>query len=240
MLNLSSNASTGRQSVNPDALLPGGMDSASFANLMSIANSKKKVISKDECNKSSQTIETCFVPCETCDRVQQNLREVGKEFVSIFQNQDLPSLLDRHMNYVKDLDWMTHNDITRWTTEQNKDLVKLNKHLKHLKSTIDPLTENLAKEQEKTQKLQEKVSTLGKQLALERETQSIQLSQFDGKVDQARAEKQREIDIIKKEKNQLTVVKSELESQLQTLRKDLNKAQTKVKEYGKCSMNILE
>ena len=53
-------------------------------------------ISRDECVKSTQTIETAFVPCEACDVVQRNLRDVGDAVVGICASQDLPSSLSKH------------------------------------------------------------------------------------------------------------------------------------------------
>ena len=154
---LANSGSSASTPFNPDALLPGGLDSTSFASLMSMAK-KKKDISTDEYNKASQTIKTAFVPCEGCDRVQKNLRELGRELIIVCRSQGLPSSLEHHMDEVAQLDWLTHHDVSRWVSEQNKDLARIKKHLEYLMSTIQPLKENLAREQDRNQVLQVCVS----------------------------------------------------------------------------------
>ena len=86
-------------------------------------------ISRDECIKATQTIETAFVPCESCDCVQKNLRRVGASIVQACQQQGLPSNLAKFKREMEHVDWMTANDVTRWSVEQTTDVNRLNKLL---------------------------------------------------------------------------------------------------------------
>ena len=57
-------------------------------------------ISRDEYTKSTQTVETAFIPCESCHGVQSSLRDVGKLVSSVCESQGLPSTLAKHMEQV--------------------------------------------------------------------------------------------------------------------------------------------
>ena len=61
---------------------------------------KSLLISRDEYTKSTQTIETAFIPCESCHGVQKSLRDVGKFVASICESQGLTSTLAKHMEQV--------------------------------------------------------------------------------------------------------------------------------------------
>ena len=64
-------------------------------------NTKKTItISRDEYSKSTQTLETAFVPCESCEGVQKCLREVGRLISSISDSQGITSTLAAHMEQV--------------------------------------------------------------------------------------------------------------------------------------------
>ena len=57
-------------------------------------------ISRDEYTKSSQTLETAFIPCESCHGVQKSFRDVTHMIISVCESQGLPSTLGNHMEQV--------------------------------------------------------------------------------------------------------------------------------------------
>lgn len=62
---------------------------------------------RDEYSKASQTVETAFVPCDSCHFVQQNLREVGNTVVNMCESLHLESSLCKHRNSVQKLEWFS-------------------------------------------------------------------------------------------------------------------------------------
>lgn len=84
-------------------------------------------IAKDNSNKSSQTVETAFVPCESCHRVQLNFKAVGDAMGNLCKSQGLPSALTKFRRQLKGIDWYSANDLMRWSVEQAKDLERIDK-----------------------------------------------------------------------------------------------------------------
>ncbi|KAK7474482.1 hypothetical protein BaRGS_00034304 [Batillaria attramentaria] len=109
-----------------------------------------KPISIDESNKSSQTVETAFVPCEACEVVQKRLREPQ----------------------VAHAKWLTYNDVCRWMAEQNKDVNRLCKHIDQMSATIDPLKAEVAAFQKETKQAEQRAKESEQELKLEKETQA--------------------------------------------------------------------
>lgn len=105
----------------------------------------KTSISRDECFKSSQTVETSFLPCEACSVVQESLHQTGKVVLQLFKDLNLPSRLSRHMSNSDSTKWMTTNEVMQWTTEQNKDLSVICKHFESTIQTLKASVESLEK-----------------------------------------------------------------------------------------------
>lgn len=84
-------------------------------------------IAKDNSNKSSQTLETAFVPCESCHRVQNSFKSVADSMTSLCKTQGLPSSVAKYRKQLKGIEWYSANDLNRWSVEQNKDLDRINK-----------------------------------------------------------------------------------------------------------------
>ncbi len=197
-----------------------------------------KDISSDEYNKCTQTIETAFVPCEGCYRVQKNLREVGNFVTNICESQELPSSLLKHKAQVEDLEWMSSNDVARWTVEQNKDLARINKHLEFLTGTIGPLKEELATQQKKSHTLENKVSQCQKQVKIEKETASTQQKQFCNKLKELDEKKKEELGEKDRQNKEVVEGKNELTMQLETLKTELSKQQDFMSTLGKGSSSL--
>ncbi|XP_030741306.2 coiled-coil domain-containing protein 157 [Echinops telfairi] len=93
-----------------------------------------------------QTVETALVPCDACTSVQGSLREVGKVVISLCQSQNLPSSLGQFQQLVQDsmgLRPLPAATVGRWVAEQNKDLLRLSKHVGALTQLVGPLRAQL-------------------------------------------------------------------------------------------------
>lgn len=84
-------------------------------------------IAKDNSNKSSQTLQTAFVPCEYCHKVQTSLKSVGDSISHMCKTQGVVSSLSKYRKQLKGIDWYSANDLARWSVEQEKDTDRLNK-----------------------------------------------------------------------------------------------------------------
>ena len=84
-------------------------------------------IAKDNSNKSSQTLETAFVPCESCHKVQTSFKAVADSMSSLCKAQGLPSSVAKYRKQLQNIDWYSANDLSRWSVEQKKDLDRISK-----------------------------------------------------------------------------------------------------------------
>ena len=203
-------------------LTPFPLNDRDSAVVRALTSASNYSISRDEYNKCTQTLETAFVPCESCDLVQRNLREVGEYVVSICSSQGLPSALAKFRARIEGLDWFTGNDVTRWTTEQNKDLARISKHLDGLYATIDPLKQDLDKANKKSKEAEKKMNEALLDIKLERETSSTERRQFEGRIDLLKKESQDKIAAVQKEKSVLEKGKAEFSRQIETLKSKLD------------------
>ncbi|KAI0213512.1 hypothetical protein LSAT2_001449 [Lamellibrachia satsuma] len=184
---------------------------------------KTQHISRDESNKSSQTIETAFVPCEACLHVQESLQVVGNGVTQMCVSEGLPSCLAKYRHQVAEVEWLTANDIAHWSAEQNKDLARATKHLKQLHSTIDPLKGDLAKECRKTSDLEAKLKALAVEVKQERTMQNAQQKQFATKMKEVEHKLMERVDVTQRQKEALERGKDELDRHVEQMRTELGR-----------------
>ena len=118
-------------------------------------NSSEIFIGKKQ-SISTQTFETAFLPCLACSNMQNCLITIGSAIISICESQGLPSLLAKYKRAYKDVE-MTNLDIQKWSTEQERDLQKVCKHLEDLQGKVLPLEADLIKSKAICVQLQEDV-----------------------------------------------------------------------------------
>ena len=120
------------------------------------------------CQESStQTYDTAFIPCEACARTQQNLIEVGSMVMKVCESQGLPSSLAKQKKLLRQ-SLMAATDVSRWATEQNHDLGRINDHLDNLYAQINPLEDKLDRSQQACKTLEMRIKELENQLSDEK------------------------------------------------------------------------
>jgi len=123
------------------------------------------VASAKTCQESStQTYDTAFIPCEACARTQQNLIEVGSMVIKVCESQGLPSSLAKQKKLLRQ-SLMAAADVSRWASEQNQDLGRINDHLDNLYAQINPLEDKLSRSKEACANLENQMKNLEKQLS---------------------------------------------------------------------------
>lgn len=186
------------------------------------------LISKDEYNKSCQTSETAFTPCDSCSMVQKSFRQCGDIVVSICQQQLIPSCLQKFRPQVSHLDWLSGNDVTRWAAEQFKDLQRISK----LTATIKPLKDELNECQEKSEKLEKRVQNFDRDLKRERDDRTALHKEYEIKIKEMENQQRKTLELEQQQRELLETNKQELEKLLDKRKQELEEKQARLKEMG--------
>lgn len=136
-------------------------------------------ISRDVNNKSCQTFETAFVPCESCDIIQRKLREAGDIIIKVCTDQGLPCSLTKFKSELSHVQALTFNDICRWMAEQNKDVARIGKHNEILQASIEPLKSELKSFEKRTRTAEEKAEALEKSMEEEIDSRVCLRKQYE-------------------------------------------------------------
>ncbi|KAK6192725.1 hypothetical protein SNE40_004149 [Patella caerulea] len=202
------------------------MDDSSSSNLS--ASSPNMDISRDACNKSSQTIETAFVACESCDVVQKNLRETGDIVIHVCTTQGLPSSLKKFRPQVAGYDWLSANDIMRWTHEQNKDLSRINKYMDQIVTEVKPLKAEVTAFEKETKQMEHKVRKIENELKLEKDTQIAIKRQYEIKLQEKESTFTEKMASVNRQKDEITRARKDLERELEKSRVELRQQQSEL------------
>ncbi|XP_045171608.2 coiled-coil domain-containing protein 157-like isoform X2 [Mercenaria mercenaria] len=193
------------------------------------------LISKDEYNKSCQTSETAFTPCDSCSVVQKSFRQCGEIVVAICQQQQIPSCLQKFRPQVSHLDWLSGNDVTRWAAEQHKDLQRISK----LTATIKPLKDELTECREKSEKLEKRVQNFDRDLKREKDDRTALHKEYELKIKELQSQHRQTLELEQQQKDLLEKNKHELESLLEKRKSELEEKQLLLKEM-ECTKAKLE
>ena len=194
----------------------------------------RQTVAIDTRTVSSQTHETSFVPCEACQRVQLCLQEVGETITEVCQSQNLPSSVARHQKKLPE-GVMSAMDITRWATEQNKDLDRIKDHLTDLMSQINPLKTDLAVSEETCQKLTENVAEREKELKNARVSHGSEVKQLEVKLKEIERQHAESIMVVKRSYEEARSGKKKTEEELSKLKRELQRQYEALKELGRYS-----
>ena len=133
---------------------------------------------------------------------------------------------------MESIDWLSGNDVARWSIAQNKDLTKIDQHLTQLMANIEPLQNELQAERKQHKIVTERMSEAERKTKLERETQKIQQRQYEKRLKDVERDKQLEVDEQKLEYGRLLEVKDELEGQIEQMHEEQAKQQHLLKQLG--------
>jgi hypothetical protein len=177
-------------------------------------STKSQNISDDLSNKNTQTIETAFVPCDSCAKVQTNLRKNADTLLNILHFENIPSSLAKYRSSFPSnhsIGWLSANDMTQWLNEQDKDISKLGKHLEFLSKNNEILKSRVAECETNVSKMTDNEKELRKELKDAEGVRSTMLKQYEKKLTDQKADLDHQI-------KQLTKTKETLESQVSTLK----------------------
>ena len=187
------------------------------------------IISKDEYNKSCQTSETAFTPCDSCSVVQKSFRQSGEIIVNICQQQQIPSCLQKFRPQVSHLDWLSGNDVARWSAEQNKDLQRISK----LTATIQPMKRELTECSDKCDKLEKRVRNFDRDMKQEKDERSALHDKYENKIKELEIQHSKTLELEHQQKELLALNKQKLERLLEKHKSELKEQKDLLQELGR-------
>ncbi|PAA90664.1 hypothetical protein BOX15_Mlig010910g1, partial [Macrostomum lignano] len=151
--------------------------------------------------KSCQTVETAFVPCDSCSEVQHGFSRISAHLSALCEKERLPSSLRIYRAQLQqanggfDGDWLAASDLVRWSVELEKEANRLVKHFNQVSDTSAQLKRQnadltAALEQAKTREVkfdQERAADAEKAAKSRRELESKMdklVKQYEATVDQ--------------------------------------------------------
>ncbi|XP_070573796.1 coiled-coil domain-containing protein 157-like [Ptychodera flava] len=196
-------------------------------------------IAKDVRTVPCQTLETAFVPCESCACVQLGLKEVSNVIIDVCRTQNLPCAVAKHKKQEHD-SVMSATDVSRWVGEQGKDLARINKHLENLMKHIEPLKADLTASEEKCSKLEDKVAHSDKDIKKEKDKQSNLIRQHEVKLKEIEKTHCDSLAVVERTNNELKSGKKKAEEQVTNLRKELVKQKDALEELESSRKTLLK
>ncbi|XP_022085634.1 coiled-coil domain-containing protein 157-like isoform X2 [Acanthaster planci] len=179
-------------------------------------------IAKDIRTVSSQTLETAFVPCEACACVQLSLKQVADLITEVCSSQGLQSSIAKHRTQGIDVT-MTAADVTRWTTQQGKDLNQIKQCLQDLLDQIDPLKSDLSASEAECSELKKGISEKSLELKKEKEAREAQRKQHQTKLKEVERQHAESIVIVHQRLEEIKKGKKQDEEELSALKRELQK-----------------
>ena len=195
-------------------------------------------MSKSVSNAATQTFDTAFVSCEACAHTQQNLIDVGTAMIALCESQGLPSSLAKQKKQLKK-SLMAVADISRWKTEQNRDIERINKHLEFLYNEIEPLKLELEKSRQLNRKFREQV----KEQKGSKERAEMELvdkeKEFVLKMDMLSQEHNKNEGVLQEELKVLMKGKANIEDRLAVIEKENINRKKQNHHLGLCTFHSL-
>jgi len=188
---------------------------------------------------STQTYDTAFIPCEACTRTQQNLIEVGSMVIKVCESQGLPSSLAKQKKLLRQ-SLMAAADVSRWTSEQNQDLGRINDHLDNLYAQINPLEEKLSRSKQACTNLEKQIKDLEKQLSDEHSKVQQKEEDFKEQLNKVVTEKDQLLSDAEKMNNDLVKGKDVLQDMVVKLEEKKKKYKETVKTLGKVVNSLID
>lgn len=197
----------------------------------SSSSSSNEKIANEVSTKWVQTNETAFVPCESCAKIQNNLKQNADNIINICHYQNINSQVGKFRTTLMANQlvggWLNGDDLNKWLLEQDKDLTRIGKQLEFLSKNNELLKTKLAENESLVTKMTNAEKDLKKALKEEQETKNITVKQYEKKLTDQKYELNRKIAALDAEVANLNKIKATLEEKYETL-KNLNENNEKI------------
>uniref|UniRef100_UPI00398EE36D coiled-coil domain-containing protein 157 isoform X2 n=1 Tax=Pristiophorus japonicus TaxID=55135 RepID=UPI00398EE36D len=200
-------------------------------------------IATDTRSIGSQTVESALVPCDACARTQATLKKVSNSIVTICHNQNIPSALSRFQEVVKETlgdGMMTATDVAYWASEQNKDLVRISKHLTELMNCINPLKAELQATAEQQSQMKKKIDNFNKELEKEKEQQLLKIKEFDNQMEMMNRSNSETVAKLESDKEMLRKGSATLQERLSIVKEEVKGQHVLIRDLELSKQMLLE
>ena len=192
----------------------------------------QSAIASDTRTIACQTLETAFVPCEACSRVQLTLQDVSTVVTEVCKSRGLPSAMAKYRARISTETAMSAADIARWGGELGKDLESIRNHLQDLLDQIQPLEQQLAAANANCTKLEAENERIEKEVKKERNVKEIQSKQHAAKLKEVERDHAQAILVVQRNWEETQKGKKSIEDELMGLKRELHKQYEALKELG--------
>ena len=192
-------------------------------------NSKK--IAEEVSSKSVQTQETAFVPCESCAKVQTNLKQNADQIINMCHYQNIASQVGKFRTSLMANQliggWLNGPDLEKWLIEQDKDLNKIAKQLEFLSKNNELLKTKMSENEANMERITNNEKEIKKSLKEEQDLRSITMKQYEKKISDQKTELQAKISSLENDIKTFNQLKISLEQKYESL-KNLNDNNEKI------------
>ncbi|GAB1598220.1 coiled-coil domain-containing protein 157-like, partial [Argonauta hians] len=176
--------------VSPEKPVLSTSCSSSSRRIRSSDGSLYNSISKDVSLKSTQTLETAFLPCESCSVVQKSFKKSAFDLSKICQKLNLPSNVNKLMTKPGIGDsWMSFTEITKYSYEQEKDFSVVCQHIETMETESKLKKTEMASLEKKCKSLESNLKATERKLSTVQEQHDTQQKQNQKKLKEVSCEK---------------------------------------------------
>jgi chromosome segregation ATPase len=194
-------------------------------------SSSNEKIANEVSTKWVQTNETAFVPCESCAKIQTNLKQNADHLINMCHYQNINSQVGKYRASLMASQlvggWLSGDDLDKWLIEQDKDLARIAKQLEFLSKNNDLLKTKLSDNEAAMAKLSSSEKELKKTIKEEQETKMVTVKQYEKKLTDQKTELNAKIAGLEAELANLSRLKNNLEQKFDAL-KNLNESNEKI------------
>ena len=190
-----------------------------------------KKIAEEVSSKSVQTQETAFVPCESCAKVQTNLKQNADQIINMCHYQNIASQVGKFRTSLMANQliggWLNGPDLEKWLIEQDKDLNKIAKQLEFLSKNNELLKTKMSENEANMERITNNEKEIKKSLKEEQDLRSITMKQYEKKMSDQKVELQAKISSLENDIKTFNQLKISLEQKYDSL-KNLNDNNEKI------------
>ena len=159
------------------------------------------------------------MPCESCAKVQNSLKQSGDIILNMCHYQNIPSNLSKFRSGLTNqtIGWLNAPDIERWLLEQEKDLTKLSKQLEYWTKNSELMKNKWQDSENNLTKLSANEKDLKKAIKDEQEIRATMMKQYEKKLLDQKNELNQQFKSLEEEHRTLRLIKENLESQISNL-----------------------
>ncbi len=184
---------------------------------------KPPSISSEIAFKSTQTAESSFVPCDSCAKIQTNLKNNADQLINMCHYQGIQSRVGKYRaSLLSDQilgGWLSGSELEKWLEEQDKDLERISKQLEFLGKNNSLIKTKLEEKESELDRANKAKETLRKEAKDLGEEKVVLMKQYEKRLMEQKLEMESKIGKLEKEIGSLGDLKKSLDEKYENLKK---------------------